>query len=250
MSKSPPITRPVRTTPPKDPIENVDWHLEYKRANLNHDMTAPWVWEFTLRTTDIEGMKALGRVLRKAKYVTAEQESVTESTHVPSRTGKGKGKWKTVEGPPMVTAFCKGKASAAALKRRVVKLLAIAKEHRAKYEGMSSWDLEEFQMVYGPPRAMSLADAVWRLRHHSDLGLDHGEAMPFIFGIATEEVTACKAALKKAGFTKASRAPKDANWDLTVEIEGANDEKRLRKEFAAMKKVAKAAGGTLVGMLV
>jgi hypothetical protein len=247
------------TQPPTDPIAFVDWYLDHMGTNLNKDMKAVHVWDFTLRTKNVESMHAVAKALRKAKYATTVQEVVTEVIITPAKTSasavgtaKGKAKGKptrtVIEGPPMVTAFSRGKPSAAALKRRVRAMIELAKEHDATYASLSSMDMEDFEMFFGPPKAMPLADACWRLRHHSDLGLKQGAKIEFTFCIVAEDSKACMVALKRAGFTKVTRAPKDANWAISVSVPGVNNEKRLKAEYAVMKKAAKAAGGTLKGM--
>jgi hypothetical protein len=242
----------MHTPPPTDPIAFVDWYLNHMGANLNRDMKAVHVWDFTLRTKSVDSMHALAKQLRKAKYLTTVQEVVMESTPVTPAAGKGRSKgklkWTTVEGPPMVAAFYRAKPNAVALKRRVRAMIALAKKHDATYASLSSMDMEDFEMFYGPPKAMALADACWRLRHHSDTGLKQGAKIEFTFCLVAEDVKACMVALKKAGFSKVTRAPKDANWFISVTIPGANNEKRLKAEYAVMKKAAKAAGGTLKGL--
>lgn len=250
---------------PADPVAQVDWYLDRMRTNLNRDMRAVYVWDFTLRTRDVDSMHALAKALRKARYVTSTQEMVLEISTAPadfSASGrgnvkgnvkgkvKGKGKQRRieVEGPPMVDAFYRGKPSAAVLKRRVRAILAIAAKHRATYSDMTSMDLEDFEMFYGPPKAMPLDDACWRLRGHSDLGLKKGAKIEYTFCLVARDVQACTAALKKAGFAKVQLAPKDANWAISVSVPGVNDEKRLKAEFAAMKKAAKTAGASLKGL--
>jgi hypothetical protein len=240
------------TQPPADPIAFVDWYLNHMATNLNRDMKAVHVWDFTLRTKSVDAMHTLAKAVRKARYLTTVQEVVMESTPVTRTAGNGRSKgkltWKTVEGPPMVTAFYRGKPNAAALKSRVRAMIALASEHDATYASLSAMDMEDFEMFYGPPKAMPLADACWRLRHHSDTGLKQGAKIEFTFCLVAEDVKACRAALKKAGFSKVARAPKDANWAISVSVPGVNDEKRLKAEYAAMKKAAKAAGGTLKGL--
>jgi hypothetical protein len=247
------------TQPPTDPIAFVDWYLNHMGTNLNRDMKAVHVWDFSLRTKNVDSMHALAKALRKAKYATTVQEMVTEVIHTPAKASasavggiKGRAKGKptrtVIEGPPMVTAFSRGKPNAPALKRRVRAIIALAKKHDATYSSLGSMDMEEFEMFYGPPKAMPLADACWRLRHYSDTGLKQGAKIEFTFCLVADDVKACNAALKKAGFTKVTRAPKDANWAISVSVPGVNDEKRLKAEFAAMKKAAKSAGGTLKGL--
>lgn len=240
------------TEPPTDPIAFVDWLLEHKRVNLHDDMRASYVWEFSFRTKDVESMHVLAKALKRAKYPTTMQEFVLESTSVGPKKGrglsKGRLKWRTVKGPPLVTAYHFGKPNAVVLKRRVRAMIALAKKHNATYDSLSSMDMESFELFYGPPKAMPLDDAIWRLRNQSDLGLKQGAKIEFSFCLVAKNVKACKAALKKAGFTNIERTPKDANWDISVNIPGANDEKRLKFEFAEMKKAAKASGATLKGM--
>lgn len=229
------------TAPPKDPIALVDWYLEHLRTNLNRDMRAVRVWSFDLRTKDIGGMRALSTALRKARYLTTEQEVVEEI----SGTGR---KRRVVQGPPLVTAFSRSKANAAALKRRVRALVTLASKLDATFSSMSSFDLDEFEMFYGPPKAMPLADACWRLRSMSDLGMKEGAKIEFTFCLVAEDAKALTASLKRAGLSKVARAPKGANWNISVTVPGVNDEKRLKAEYAAMRKAARAAGGTLKGM--
>jgi hypothetical protein len=252
------------TPPPTDPIEFVDWYLEHGRTNLNYDLRVPRVWEFTLRTRNVDGMVSLGKALRKARYLTAEQESVVEVTYEPAakasisqttakkakKAAKARPKRKVVNGPPMVTAFWRGTPSASTLKRRVRSLIALAATVDATYSSLGSMDLDEFEMFYGPPKAMSLADACWRLRSHSDLGLKAGAKMKYTFCVDAVDVKACTAAMKKAGFAQIERAPKDANWTISVTVPAVNNERILKAEFATMKKASKAAGGTLKGVLL
>lgn len=232
----------MHTAPPKEPIAFVDWYLNHMRTNLHCDMRAVRVWSFDLRTKNVAGMRALAKTLRKARYLTAVQEVVEEIT------GAGRTR-KVVQGPPLVTAFSRGKPSAPALKRRVKSLLALAERHDATYSAMSSMDMEEFEMLYGPPKAMTLADACWGLRSQSDLGLKEGAKIDYHFCLVADDVKRCIAALKKAGFAKVARAPKDANWSVSVSVPGANDEKRLVAEYAAMKRAAKACGAKLTGVM-
>lgn len=229
------------TPPPADPIEYVDWYLEHKRTNLHCNMKAVYVWSFTLRTKDTDGMRALAKALRKSRYLTTEQEVVEEIS------GVGR-KRKSVAGPPMVTAYSRGKPSAAALKRRVDAIIALAQKHNATYSDLSSMDVDEFEMLFGPPRAVPLEDACWQLRAHSDLGMKKGASIEYTFCIVAKDVKACRAALKKAGFAKVTPAPKDADWTISVSVPGVNNEKHLRTQFAEMKKAAKAAGGLLKGL--
>lgn len=232
---------PVTTTPPTDPFENVDWHLSYLRENLRRAPRAARVWQFRLRTRDVESMQSLAKSLRRRRYATVTQEVVQEVS------GSGRSRTR-VDGPPLVTAFARGKSTAAALKRRVRSLIALAPRHRASYEGMSSMDLDEFEMFCGPPKAIGLEDACWRLRSHADLGLKAGARLDFVFCLVARDTRACKAALKRAGLAAIAAAPRDANWTLSVTVPGAADEKRLRAEFAAMRRSATAAGAKLIGM--
>jgi hypothetical protein len=226
------------------------------RTNLHCDMKAARVWEFTLRTKNVDAMHALAKALRKAKYATTVQEVVIEvTTNPPAQksplartTHKRKSKRTVVEGPPMVTAFSHGKPNAVTLKRRIRAMIALAAKHDATYSSLGSMDMEDFEMFYGPPKALPLDDACWRLRNQSDLGMKQGAKIEFTFCLVANDPKACMVALKKAGFTKVVRAPKEANWTISVSIPGANDEKLLKAEFAAMKKVAKGAGCTLKGL--
>lgn len=231
----------MHTPPPADPVAFVDWYLEHMRTNLNCDMRAVRVWSFDLRTKDLDGMHALAQELEKARYLTTVQEVVEEITVV----GR---KRTTIAGPPLVKAFSRGKPSAAAIKRRVRSLISMAEKHEARYESLDSMDMEEFEMLYGPPKAMTLADACWRLRHYSDTGLKEGAKIDYHFCLVATDNKACTAALKKAGFAKVARAPKDANWSISVRVPGTNDERRLKAEYASMKKVAKVCGATLKGV--
>lgn len=243
---------PVETKGPSEPMAYVDWYLSYMQQNLNRDMKAEYVWDFSLRTKDLDGMHALAKALRKARYATQVQEVVMESTPVESGAGKGKSKgrmkWKSVEGPPLVMAFSLGKPNTTALKRRLLGILKLAKKHDATFSSVSSMDQEEFEMFFGPPKAMPLADALWRLLHYTDTGLKEGAKIEYTFCLVTEDVKACAAALKKAGFTKVARAPRDANWTISVSVPGVNDEKRLKAEYAAMRKAAKSCGAKLKGL--
>lgn len=232
---------PMYTAPPTDPIAFVDWYMDHLRTNLNRDMRALRVWSFDLRPKDVHGMHALAKTLRRARYLTTVQEVVEEISGV-GRTRK------KIAGPPLVTAFSRGKPNAAALKRRVRSLITLAEKHDARYESLSSMDMDEFEMFYGPPKAMPLADACWRLRSISDLGMKKGAKIDYRFCLVAEDIKACTAALRKAGYARVARAPKDANWTISVSVAGANDEKRLKAEYAAMKKAARACGATLRGL--
>lgn len=231
------------TKPPKDPVEYLSWFLEHMRTNLNCDMRAQHVWTVDFRTRNVDAMRTLARALRRARYLTTEQESVLETTIVGRRS-------RTVVGPPMVTAFWRAKPIASSIARRFASLRTLAARHKAKHGHVSSMDLEEFEMLYGPPKAMSLDDACWRLRHYSDTGLKAGAAMEYTFCLVPKDTKACGVVLKKAGFSKIERAPKDADWTLSVTVPGANNEKRLKAEFEAMKKTARTAGARLKGLML
>lgn len=239
--------------PPLNSLEYVDWYLPHKWNNLGHKKRATWVWEFTLRTRDVAGMKALSTALRKRRYLTAEQEVVMDSTCVetPSarKGGKPKLTWTTVEGPPMVTAFARGLPSAAALKRRVRAIIELGEKMGATYHSMSSMELKEFEQIYGPPRAMPLEDAIWWLRQQADLGMKAGAKFDIPFAVLAKDARACKAALRKAGYAKFDRPPKDADWTFDVLVPGKNNEALLKREYAALKLAAKKAGGTLKGVV-
>jgi hypothetical protein len=121
-------------------------------------------------------------------------------------------------------AFSRGKPNAAALKRRVQGLIELAKGYDARYERLSAMDMEEFAMFYRPPKAMSLDDACWRPRNQSDLGLKAGAKVEFTLCLVARDAKACAAALRRAGFAKVARAPKDADWTISVRVPGRNDE--------------------------
>jgi len=231
------------TKPPNDPVEHLSWFLEHMRSTLKRDMRAQHVWTVDFRTKSVDTMRSLARALRRARYLTTEQESVLETTVVGRRS-------RTVVGPPLVTAFWRAKPNASSIARRFASLRALAAKHKAKHGHVSSMDLEEFEMLYGPPKAMSLADSCWRLRHYSDTGLKAGAAMEYTFCLVPKDAKACRTALKRAGLSKIERAPKDADWTLSVTVQGVNSEKRLKAEFEAMKKTARAAGARLKGLML
>jgi hypothetical protein len=64
-------------------------------------MKAVHVWNFSLRTKSVEGIHALAKALRNARYLTAVQEVVIESTPVEPAVAKGRAKgkltWKRIE---------------------------------------------------------------------------------------------------------------------------------------------------------
>lgn len=230
--------------PPRDSPEYIDWLLEHKRKNLREDMGAAYVWDFVFRTKDVAGMRVLVRALQRLRYVTTYQEVVEETT----RTARGK--WHTVQGPPTVSALWKGKPNATMLKKRLAALLRVAKRCGGRYEFLESMDLASFETLHGPPRAMTLADAVWRLRHYTDGGLKEGGAIEYVFCVDAKDTRKCSATLRRAGVGKVERAPKHADWAISVRVPGVNEEQRLRKAMSAMRKVVKSAGGTLSGVFL
>lgn len=245
------------TPPPSDPIAYVDWLLAHMRDNLGHDMGAAHVLVFTLRTKDASSMSALARALRKAGYSTEEQESVDEYNVTTQKapkpaSGSARGRPESIttksKGPPMVTALKRAKLSAAAIKRRVRAIIALAEKHNATYSSLVAMSMADFELLYGPPTAIPLGHACWRLRSLSDLGLRQGARMEFTFCLVAKDVKACMAALKKAGLSKVARAPKGADWTISVDRPGRNNEKRLKAAYAEMSRAAKAAGATLKGM--
>jgi hypothetical protein len=231
------------TKPPSDPIKKVDWLYNHLSENLHEDLTQPRMWQFTLRPKTVELMTAIADSLDKHGYDLFEQDAVQE-THV------SRGKSRTFIGPPMLMVFARGAFKPAQLKTHVRRMLKIAATRKAKYEGIDSMDIEEFETIFGPPRLKTLAGAVWLLRHYSDTGLRQGARIRYNFGLRAKDPKKAAAALKAAGYKQVKAATDECNWDLDVIVSGKNDDKYLTQSYKAMRSDAKSAGATLGGVLL
>lgn len=232
------------TRPPKDPIKKVDWLLKHMVENLNEDLSKPFVWQFTLRPKDVAMLDRLGDALEAKGFGVMGQESLHE-TVVDS-----KGKSRDFVGPPLLIAYVTGVLNAKQVKAHVRTMLAIAAKEKIAYDGVEPMSIDEFEEFHGPARPKSVDDASWLLKHFTDTGLKPGGKLAYYFCVRAKDPKSCAAALKKAGYRKAKLARADDSWDVDVVVGGKNDEKLLRKEFAAMKKAAHAAGGRLAGVLM
>jgi hypothetical protein len=158
------------------------------RTNRNRDIRAAMAWTVGLRTNDVEGKRGL----------------------------------------TTIRAFSRGKLSAAGLKRRVKSLIECSKQFDGAYAGVAAMDMEDFETFDGRSKAVPLADACWRLRNQSDLGAKPGAKIEYADCVMAQEVETCMNTLEHAGFNSIARVPGDDNWSMSVNVSGANNEKRLK----------------------
>jgi hypothetical protein len=227
---------------PKDLVKKVDWLFEHLTHNLDKRPDAQCGWETHVHFPDILSMQRATRRLRKDGYLVMTQD------HYELTTIRGKKEISRDLGPTALV-YTIGAFKAPAVKDYVRKILSLAREFGAKCDHLTHWDLDELEMIYGPPKLIAtLKAAQWRLHHYTDTGLPEGAPLIYVFGFAATSPAQAIAALKKLGVKKARRGPRDAVWTVETRTLGSNDDAMLAEAFKAARKQAKLLQCKLVGV--
>jgi hypothetical protein len=215
-----------------DPLGQVDRILTHIKETLGENPMEPRAWQFFLRPTDIDMAEELGQQLEEEGY------DVSGAEHVET----------TTIGPPVVFAFWRGVLTPDEIRGHVRKFIALAEREGIVYEGMDAMSLEEFDQIFGEPKLLGLEDAIWRLRHLTDMGVEENAPVTFMFGYQAEDPDAAVEALEAAGHEASLCEYDDLSWNVEVRVAGANDEKTVRAAFAAAQAAADEADAAFVGM--
>jgi len=225
-----------------DPLGQVDRILAHIKETLGENPMEPRAWQFFLRPTDIDMAEELGQELEEEGY------DVSGAEHVEETKVDADGNETTTIGPPVVFAFWRGVLTPDEIRGHVRKFIALAEREGIVYEGMDAMSLEEFDQIFGEPKLLGLEDAIWRLRHLTDMGVEENAPVTFMFGYQADDPDAAVEALEAAGHEASLCEYEDLSWNVEVRVEGANDEKIVRTAFREAQAAAEVADAAFVGM--
>ncbi|KLU04679.1 hypothetical protein RISK_003301 [Rhodopirellula islandica] len=203
------------------------------------ELSVPMDWTFTLRGAEIGQLRSIAETLDD--YLCELEESVEEIDE----------KGRLSLGRPMLSVVKTGALVPSEVKKIADHMQQIAERTGIEYEGVEVFDAIDDDELFD---WLSLDEAVWRLRHFSDSGLNPGEELPWVFllmGETLEQMQKLAVALVEGGFpnSQADEDPDEAGrFGVFVFQEGSNDEERLAGAHNQVMKIAREHGATLDGI--
>lgn len=196
---------------------------------LGIDLSVPMDWTFTLRGTEMGQLKSIAETLDEYQ---CELEESVEEIDDQGRLSLGR---------PMLSIVKTGALVPSEVKKIAEQMQRIARRTGIEYEGVEVFDAIDDDELFD---WLSLDEAVWRLRHFSDSGLNPGEVLPWVFllmGDSLAQMQAFAEALVTGGFdnSQADDDPDDdGRFGVFVFQEGSNDEERLVAAHRQIVKIA------------
>ncbi|MCC9640748.1 ribonuclease E inhibitor RraB [Rhodopirellula sp. JC740] len=215
MNASP--KQPHRSSEP-DLAFDIDALFTHLVEDLEVDLSFPMDWTFTLRGDSLQQLKSIAETLEE--HQCELQESVEEIDE----------KGRLSQGRPMLSVVKTGALVPSEVKKIADRMQTIAERTGVEYEGVEVFDSIEDDELFD---WMSLDDAVWRMRHFSDSGLNPGEELPWVFllmGDTLPQMQTFADALVEGGFgnSQADEEPdEDGRFGVFIFMDGSNDEERL-----------------------
>lgn len=227
-------------TEPADLSFDIDALFEHMIKNLGHDIAQKKLWVFTLQSANLQTLKDIAGQL-EGEFDVPIQEDVEVSG--------ADGKLSTGD-PCLYVQRCEA-FEPQQVKEIAARMIAIAKQYDATYQGVSSFDpfdLNEFLGWLKPD------DAAWRLRHWSDTGLEFNAEMPWVFFLRADDITKLNQiadALTAEGyddFDVFDEPDEDGKVDLCMFTSGRNNEFDLNESCKKIASLAEQHGGQLGGV--
>ncbi|MEO9591539.1 ribonuclease E inhibitor RraB [Rhodopirellula bahusiensis] len=219
-------------TPSNEPdlAFDIDALFNHLVEELEVDLSVPMDWTFTLRGAEMGQLKSIAETLDD--YQCELEESVEEIDE----------KGRLSLGRPMLSVVKTGALMPSEVKKIADQMSQIAERTGIEYEGVEVFDAIDDDELFD---WLSLDEAVWRLRHFSDSGLNPGEELPWVFllmGDSLEQMQKLAEALVTGGFenSQSDEDPdEEGRYGVFVFQEGSNDEERLVAAHRQIVKIAK-----------
>jgi hypothetical protein len=211
---------------------DIDALFAHLTGNLGHELSDAKDWHFTFRSRDLDKLATIGESLSEEFDIELQEEVPTVEDG------------REFIGPPMLTAVIRGALSRNEVKSLAARFTELAERERIEYEGVLSYEPFDEEVMFG---WLALDDAIWRMRHFSDLGLADGAPMPFVFAVTAadaEGLDSAAAALARGGY-------KSQDLDepmLLVKVDGRNEEPELERHYRTVEKIIASSGGELLGV--
>ncbi|EMI27969.1 MAG: hypothetical protein CMM00_04185 [Rhodopirellula sp.] len=218
---------------------DIDALFSHLVDELGVDLSIPMDWTFTLRGTDIGQLKSIADTLDDYQ---CELEEAVEEIDSQGRLSLGR---------PMLSVVKTGALVPSEVKKIADQMQQIASRTGIEYEGVEVFDAIDDDELFD---WLSLDEAVWRLRHFSDSGMNPGEVLPWVFllmGNSLEQMQSLAEALVAGGFdnSQADEDPdEDGRFGVFVFQEGSNDEERLVAAHRQITKIASDHGAEFEGI--
>ena len=197
-------------------------------------------WHFMLCAPEVEPLRILGEELE-----TEFEVQLHEEVEVTDESGD------VTAGDPLLSVIRRGNLSKDDVTQLANRLALLAEQRGVKLDGIDCYNAIDEQELFG---WMKLDDALWRLRHMADIGVEENSELPFAFLVAASSLDSLRQieqALDKLGFDDRDTyedPDENGNYGLCAFVAGRNNEAELLRTANAMTVAAESCGGVLDGI--
>jgi regulator of RNase E activity RraB len=219
---------------------DIDALFDHMVTNLEHDVTQEMDWSFSLQSNDIEALEKVA-----VEFEDEFDVQVHEEVEVIDGDGNAS------PGEPLLTIVRCGALSPEEVKEIAERVAAAAAERGFTYEGVECYEPIDEDELFG---WLSPEEAVWRLRHMTDSGLEENAELPWTFFLVTpslESTDRIIEELKSIGIDDYDRyddADEDGAFGLCVFARGRNNEAELETASEQATEITERHGGRLEGI--
>ena len=151
---------------------DIDALFDHLINDLGHESADVLNWVFTFRSTDLQALADVESDLSE-EFATQLQEEVEEVNEDGERSA----------GDPMLMVITEAALSSQEVIKLAKRMQGIATAKNLRYEGVQCFDPIDDEDLFG---WLDVEEAVWRLRHFTDAGLETNGELPWAFLLLTQ----------------------------------------------------------------
>lgn len=219
---------------------DIDALFEHLSNDFERDGEEQLDWSFSFRSSQVPVLQQIADELED-EFRLHLQDSVDEIDVDGNVTS----------GDPMLVAVARGDFTVDEIKAFAEQMRSIAEAKGVRYEGVECYDAIDEEELFG---WMEFDDAVWRLRHMTDIGVAEDEEMPWAFLVVAptfERINAIAQACSAEGFgdhDEYDEPDEEGEFGMCVFVEGRNNESELAKTASRISELADSFEGCLAGI--
>ena len=219
---------------------DVDALFDHLTKNLGHELENEKEWQFSMESTDIETLETIGVQLQDEFVV--QLQDVVEVHDIDGNV---------TEGPPILIISRTEAMTAPEVKVLAARFKALAEEHGVTYRGVTCFDPIDEAELFG---LLKLDDAVWRLRHYTDCGLEENAELPWSFVVIADTPEKAKTVAtaleeRKIPVVACEEEPDEEGYcAVVVTMQGRNNESEVADAYRKIEAIAEEFGTELEGM--
>lgn len=219
-------------------IEGLFRHLA---DDLGHDLSEEKDWVFAFHSRDTDALEELGDQLED-DFLVEFQESL-ETIDLDS----GEADF----GPPVLNVIRRGILTCEQVKQLAQQMGSLAQQFQVQFAGVHCFDPVGADDLLG---WLSPAEAIWRLRHMTELGLSQDEQLPWAFLIACPTIQSRKELIQHydkiplADPIIFEQPDEQGNLGLCLMVAGRNNESQLEDMISTISQIAEQQDSKLTGL--